>query len=184
MLLHDPPLTRRTTLLGAAAIGAASLLAACASGSPVGDNEPAELSVDEQAAVKARDAVAQTLAAVSATSTARPGLAVLLNPIAAMHDAHLSILDQGESGAASPDVPVVPPAGRGRWLRCTPPRPNSRRCWPGWPLSRTLGSGHACWPACRRRSISVCLTWHPPKGANRERPEGAWHPGHAGGPGR
>ena len=25
MLLHDPPLTRRTTLLGAAAIGAASL---------------------------------------------------------------------------------------------------------------------------------------------------------------
>jgi len=113
VLPPNPPLTRRTTLLGAAAIGAASLLAACASGSPVGDNEPAELSVDEQAAVKARDAVAQTLAAVSATSTARPGLAVLLNPIAAMHDAHLSILDQGESGAASPDGFVVPPGRAG-----------------------------------------------------------------------
>ena len=113
MLPPNPPLTRRTTLLAAAALGTGALLTACTSGSSGGDTPVTKLSVDEQAARKATEAVSQTLAAVNATAAARPGLAAMLQPIATMHQTHLDILDQGEPGAAAPDGFVVPPGRAG-----------------------------------------------------------------------
>lgn len=94
MLFADRPVTRRTALSGLAAIAAAGLVTSCSDESQPrpGEDLSGRLSHDEQAAIRAQRSVAHALDAVNQTSQARPGLAPLLSPIAAMHRAHLEIL--------------------------------------------------------------------------------------------
>lgn len=119
MFFADRPVTRRTALSGLAAIAAAGLVTSCStdSKSKPGANNSASLSHDEQAAVRAQRSVRHALNEVDRTSQARPGLAALLTPIAAMHRAHLEILtrvpDPEPSNAVTQTSPPMPtPADR------------------------------------------------------------------------
>ena len=115
MPIADRPVTRRTALAGLAAIAAAGLVTSCS-----GDSQPSSretisgrLGNDEQAAIRAQRSVAHALDAVDQTSQARPGLAPLLSPIAAMHRAHLEILTRVQDPEPSQTpTPLPSPADR------------------------------------------------------------------------